>query len=88
MLLLVCMTINGSVLMLIRSFSTALLILVDMRLFLFCFAGDQVLFLAYKLVRGDFWHWLPVYGVAGIAFSLADRFIVKTLVDFTSIVHF
>jgi hypothetical protein len=41
-----------------------------------------------KILRGDFWYWVPAGGKAEIVNSILCRMIIKIIVDFTSIVHF
>ncbi|GMI32549.1 hypothetical protein TeGR_g12943, partial [Tetraparma gracilis] len=83
-----CMVLNSALLLLLRSIGAALLMLVDTKMFVAYMAGDQLLYLLQKLVRGDFLHWVPVEGVGGLAWALLERVIVKTLTDFTGIIQF
>jgi hypothetical protein len=41
-----------------------------------------------KILRGDFWHWLPVGGNAEIVSSILLRVVMKIITDFTSMVQF
>jgi hypothetical protein len=50
--------------------------------------GDLGLYILVKILRGDFWYWMPLGGNIEIMSSIVMRVIVKTIVDFTSIVHF
>jgi hypothetical protein len=50
--------------------------------------ADLGLYLLVKILRGDFWYWLPSGGNMEIVTSIVFRVIVKISVDFTSIVHF
>ncbi|GMH80624.1 hypothetical protein TL16_g08626 [Triparma laevis f. inornata] len=55
----------------------------------FAYLGiDMALYLAYKLLRWDFYYWLPIYGLPGAFFAFWSRVIVKIVVDFTACVHF
>jgi hypothetical protein len=45
------------------------------------------LYFAYKLLRRDFWHWVPLEGALSVAESVVERFLVKFLVDFTGVVQ-
>jgi hypothetical protein len=85
----VCMVLNGALLLLLRSIGAALLMNVDTKINLFhaYMAGDHLLYLLQKLVRGDFLYWMPMEGVGGLAASLLMRVGAKTLTDFTGIVH-
>jgi hypothetical protein len=49
--------------------------------------ADLGLYILVKILRGDFWYWLPLGGNIEIVFSILFRVIVKIIVDFTSIVH-
>jgi hypothetical protein len=75
-------------LLLIRSFSAALLILVDFRFFLCYTAIDHGVYLFQKICRGDFYHWLPLDGLTGFFMSLLERVICKTICDYTGVVQF
>jgi hypothetical protein len=50
--------------------------------------ADLGLYILVKILRGDFWYWLPVGGNMEIVTSIIGRVIVKIIVDFTSMVHF
>ena len=84
----VCMVLNSALLLLLRSIGAALLMLADTKIFVAYMAGDHLLYLLQKLVRGDFLHWLPIEGVGGLAWALLERVIVKTLTDFTGVIQF
>jgi hypothetical protein len=62
--------------------------LADTKIFVAYMAGDHLLYLLQKLVRGDFLYWMPVEGVGGLALSLLIRVVAKTLTDFTGILQF
>jgi hypothetical protein len=49
--------------------------------------ADMGLYLIVKLLRGDFWYWVPLGGKAEIVMSLVTRVLVKVVTDFTSIVQ-
>ena len=83
-----CMLLNSSLLLLIRSFSAAMLKLVNKRYFVLFMAGDMALYLLQKVARGDFHYWFPIDGALGLLLSLLMRVIMKTITDFTGIVHF
>ncbi|GMI29072.1 hypothetical protein TeGR_g11360 [Tetraparma gracilis] len=83
----VCMVLNSALLLLLRSIGVALLMLADTKIFVAYMAGDHLLYLLLKLVRGDFLYWLPVEGAVGLAVSLIMRVIVKTLTDFTGVIQ-
>jgi hypothetical protein len=83
----VCMVVNSALLLVLRSIGAALLLLADTKIFVAYMAGDHMLYLLQKLVRGDFMYWMPVEGVGGLAVSLLVRVIVKTLTDFAGIIQ-
>jgi len=87
-LLLVCMTLNSALLLVVRSFSAAMLMLVSKRYLAIYLAGDMALYLLQKVARGDFHYWVPIDGVGGLFVSLLLRVIVKTVTDFTGVIHF
>jgi hypothetical protein len=50
--------------------------------------ADLGLYMLVKILRGDFWYWLPFGGNTEIFSSIIARVIVKIILDFTSIAHF
>ena len=50
--------------------------------------GEVLLYLAWKLLRGDFLYWVRVEGVLGVFGSFLVRVLVKVIADFTGCVHF
>jgi hypothetical protein len=55
----------------------------------FLYVGaDLGLYLLVKILRGDFWYWMPLEGKMEIMNSIIFRVMVKIIVDFTSIAHF
>jgi hypothetical protein len=83
-----CMIMNGALLLLVRSVSTALLALAGWRWIVGYLVGDMSLYFAYKLVRRDFLHWMPFEGALSVVESVVERFLVKVLVDFTGVIQF
>jgi len=83
-----CMLLNSALLLLIRSFSAAMLMLVNKRYFAMYMSGDMALYLLQKVARGDFHYWFPVDGALGMFTSLMLRVIVKTITDFTGLIQF
>jgi len=83
-----CMMLNSALLLLIRSFSAAMLMLVKKRYFVAYLAGDLALYLLQKVARGDFHYWIPIDGALGLIVSLLLRVFVKTATDFTGVIHF
>jgi len=87
-MLLVCMTMNSALLLLVRSFGMSMLMLVKKRYFLIYLAGDMAQYLMFKVARGEFYHWIPIHGPTGLMASLLMRVGVKTMADFTGVIHF
>jgi hypothetical protein len=50
--------------------------------------ADMLLYLLVKVLRGDFWYWIPAGGSVEILSSIVFRVVVKVVTDFTSIVQF
>jgi hypothetical protein len=82
------MVVNSALLLLLRSIGAALLMLADSKIFVADRAGDHLLYLLLKLVRGDFLYWMPVEGFVGVPFAILLRVIMKTLTDFTGGLQF
>ena len=82
-----CMMLNSSALLLMRSFTAALLLLTD-TLYLWAYLGGDMLgFLTFKTVTGDFHHWIPVDGLSGRLLSLLMKCTSKIIVDYTGLLH-
>jgi hypothetical protein len=79
--------VNSTLLVLLRSFGAALLMIVDGNIFAAYFGLDMACYLLQKTLRSDFHYWLPVGGVPGLGLSLLLRVVVKTVADFTGLVH-
>mmetsp|Transcript_7273 Transcript_7273/g.14707 ORF Transcript_7273/g.14707 Transcript_7273/m.14707 type:complete len:420 (+) Transcript_7273:3-1262(+) len=74
--------------LLIRCTTIVLLALLGRR-WAFAYIGvDLGLYFLVKILRGDFWYWVPAGGAIEIVFSIFARFLVKIINDFTSIVQF
>ena len=82
------MLLNSTLMLLVRAFSSAMMMLVNKRYFMAYMAGDMALYLSQKVGRGDFHYWLPVDGAFGLFASLLLRVLVKTIADFTGVVQF
>jgi len=82
------MILNSALLLLIRSFSAAMLMLTKKRYLVMYMAGDMALYLLQKVARGDFHYWMPVDGALGLFVSLVARVGVKIVTDFTGLIHF
>ena len=46
---------------------------------------DLGLYLFYKIIRADFYYWMPIEGCLEICGSLLARIMVKVVADFTSL---
>jgi hypothetical protein len=66
-----------------KTLCSSLLSLTDLRWLAVYVSADMAIFLLYKVVRRDFYTWVPGFGVA---LSLAYRLISKLLGDFTGLV--
>ena len=58
--------------------------LVSQRAALLYVCFDMGLYLLFKIVRGDFFYWLPLNGLLEIVVSAVVRVIAKVIVDYTS----
>jgi len=83
-----CMILNGALLLLLRSFGAAMLIIANKNYFIAYLAGDVALYLLQKALRNDLWYWIPVDGAAGMAASILMRVMVKVISDYTGVVQF
>ena len=83
------MALNGALLLLlVRAFSAAMLMLVSKMYLAVYLAGGMALYLLQKVVRGDFHYWIPIDGAFGLFTSLVMRVVVKTVTDFTGLIQF
>jgi len=82
------MVLNSALLLLVRSLSAAMLILVKKRYLAIYMAGDMAMYLLQKVARGDFHYWFPIDGALGLLASLLVRVLAKTIIDFTGVIHF
>jgi len=83
-----CMVLNSALLLLVRSLSAAMLMLVKKRYFAIYMAGDMALYLLQKVARGDFHYWVPIDGALGLFASSVLRVVTKTVADFTGVIQF
>ena len=81
------MLLNSTLMLLVRAFSSAMMMLVNKRYFMAYMAGDMALYLSQKVGRGDFQYWLPVDGAFGLFMSLVARVVVKTVTDSTGVIQ-
>ena len=54
-----CMILTGTLLLLLRCFGAALLIVANKIYFIAYMAGDMALYLPQKALRNDLWYWMP-----------------------------
>jgi len=83
-----CLIFNGALLLLLRSFGAAILIIANKNYFIAYMAGDMTLYLLQKAARNDVWYWLPLDGAAGMAATFTFRVAVKVITDYTGVVQF
>ncbi len=79
---------NGSLLLLSRSFCAATLMLVEKKFFVWYSAFEMGLYLLQKALRRDFAYWMPVNGALSSFVSVIMRVGVKAVADYTGIVQF
>jgi len=84
-----CMSLNGALLLLIKSLTSVLLIAIDFRYFVGALCGEIALFMFYKSVRRDFTHPTPLNNRCTSAFvSFFVRLVVMVSTSFTAPVQF
>ena len=84
----VSMLLLSAGMLLIRCTTIVLLGLIGGSWALLYIGADLGLYILVKILRGDFWYWLPLGGRLEIVSSILLRVIVKIIVDFTSIVQY
>ena len=82
------MVVFSSGMLLIRCMTIIILALLGSRWVALYIGADLGLYLTVKIMRGDFWYWVPVGGSVEILSSMLGRILVKLIGDFTSIVQF
>jgi hypothetical protein len=82
------MIMNGALLLLVRSVSTALLSMAGGPWLLVYYGSDMGLYFVYKILRRDFWSWAPLVGPADVVWSVVNRIVVKVLVGHTGAAQF
>ena len=60
----------------------------EMTMVLSVVGGEMLLYLVWKILREDFFYWLPVDGFLGIFGSFLVRVLVKVIVDFSGCLQF
>jgi hypothetical protein len=74
--------------LLIRCTTIVLLALIGGSWAFLYIGADLGLYILVKILRGDFWYWMPTGGNFEVVSSIGFRVIVKIIVDFTSMVHY
>jgi len=82
-----CLMFNSALMLVIRCFSGALVLMLDKPYFLLYMIADMSLFFALLLARGDVIHHLPIHGILCVPTSVLLRFMTKIIGDWTGIVH-
>jgi hypothetical protein len=82
------MMLNSTLVVIMKSFSAALIIIVGSKYYAWYLILDMALYFLQKALRNDLWYWPPVYGVKGILFAVLGRALPKIVVDFTAITQF
>ena len=83
-----CLFLNSSIMLMIRSLGAAALMTVNYTYFVYYMIIDMVVYLSYKFVRNDLYYWVPLQGFPGVLMSLTCRVAVKFITDFTSSAHY
>jgi hypothetical protein len=84
----VSMTLFSAGMLVIRCTTIVVLGLLGGRWVSLYVGADMLLFLLVKILRGDFWYWMPIGGKSEIWSSIVARVLEKLTTDFTSIVQF
>ena len=74
----------SSAMLIVRALVLVMLGLVSQSLAIFYMCFDMGLYLLFKIVRGDFFYWVPLTGFLEISMSFINRVIGKVIVDYTS----
>jgi hypothetical protein len=82
------MTLFSASMLVLRCLTIVVLGLLGGRWVSLYIGADLGLYLLVKIVRGDFWYWIPAGGTTEILNSIVCRLLVKVVTDFTSIVQF
>mmetsp|Transcript_10792 Transcript_10792/g.22152 ORF Transcript_10792/g.22152 Transcript_10792/m.22152 type:complete len:1934 (-) Transcript_10792:39-5840(-) len=77
----------SSSMLLIRCTTLCLLGLVELRYAILYVIADLFLYLLVKIMRRDFWYWLPLSGFSLLFTSFFARIITKIITDFSSLVQ-
>jgi hypothetical protein len=88
LIIFVSMMLVSACMLVIRSTTIVVLWLLGGRWVSLYVGADLLLYLLVKILRGDFWYWIPLGGNAEVLNSIVFRLLVKVVGDFTSIVQF
>ena len=78
------MLLLGAAMLIVRAMVLVMFGLVSRSLTIFYVCSDMGLYLLFKIVRGDFFYWLPLSGFLEIVLSFTLRVASKVVVDYTS----
>ena len=84
----ILMTLISTLYNVSRRLGCALLAAGDRRLVVVFVGGETLLYLALKVLRGDFYYWTRLDGALAIIMSFFERVLVKIIVDYTGCLHF
>ena len=85
----ICMALNSALLLLARSASTALLMLVNPMYVWYYVLGDACFFFLQKIARGDIHSYVNVNGWFGVVvFDFLVHLIWKSIADYTGLLQF
>merc|ERR1711965_432251 len=84
----VAMMFFSACMLVIRCMTIVVLGLLGSRWVTLYIGADLGLYLLVKILRGDFWYWIPLGGNIEILSSILMRVVIKIITDFTSIVQF
>jgi hypothetical protein len=83
-----CMMGASGTLLLARAFSFTLLAIAGLEYLLGYVLLDHALYLGYRALRNDLWHWSPLEGTMNVIMAFLERSVVKVIVDFSGLVQF
>ena len=78
------MLLLSAAMLIVRASVLVIFGLVSQSLAIFYVCSDMGLYLLFKIVRGDFFYWLPLTGFLEIVLSFTLRVASKVVVDYTS----
>ena len=78
------MLLLSAVMLIVRALILVMLGLASQKLAILYICFDMGLYLLFKIVRGDFFYWLPLNGFLEIIVSLIMRIASKVIVEYTS----